>query len=226
MWLLSASKGHHGVKRASNYHPFMLKMTIRTEHQWVINEAFLLLLVKNYASFSVHWKFVFSCSRVSSSNFSSSSTVGLGRWTRGPPRFQHIEHFTTTVSAFCGNSRCTTCACNIMQWWPLICPWGVLDVPHVPGQRLVLLIHNESCSFIPHRWYIQNTFAWCCAFGSVFDLKSSQRQWQILEVYLSDTAARFQSLVTTINPCFACGPSDHKAARSVVPLWARTSAVR
>ena len=36
MSLVSGSKGHHGVKRASNYHPWMLNMTTCTDHQLFI----------------------------------------------------------------------------------------------------------------------------------------------------------------------------------------------
>ena len=80
MSLVSGSKGHHGVKRASNYHPWMLNMTTCTDHQlFILGEklwTFLSVLEVGHLSLFTTFKKQF----------------GLGRWKRGPPRIEHSIH--------------------------------------------------------------------------------------------------------------------------------------
>ena len=80
MSLVSGSKGHHGVKRASNYHPWMLNMTTCTDHQLFIfrEKLWIFLSVLEVGNLSLFTTF--------------KKQFGLGRWKRGPPRIEHSIH--------------------------------------------------------------------------------------------------------------------------------------
>ena len=117
MSLVSGSKGHHGVKRASNYHPWMLNMTTCTDHQLFIfgEKLWIFLSVLEVGNLSLFTTF--------------KKQFGLGRWKRGPPRIEHSIHsniprLNISLLQFREFPLHTMCA----QWWPLIRSRGIQDV--------------------------------------------------------------------------------------------------
>ena len=127
MSLVSGSKGHHGVKRASNYHPWMLNMTTCTAHQlFIFGEKLWIFLsvleVGNLSLFTI---------------LSRSNLDWVGE--RGDLQGLNIASTPTFLDwtfhyySF-GNSRCTPCAHNDGLWY--VC--GVSKMCSCAGQQLIL----------------------------------------------------------------------------------------
>ena len=214
MTLVSGSKGHHGVKRASNYHPWMLNMTTCADHQlFIFREKLWIFLsaleVGNLSLFTTFKK-----------------QFGLGRWKRGPPRIEHSIHsnfppLNISLLQFREFPLHTMCA----QWWPLIRSQGIQDVQMCRTAAYswrYLTIYNDSYLIIhcPIRIQIQQHLKTLCLMlcmeFCIFDLNEGTRPGKSMTLSLrdvfADTAARVQSLVTAHH--------HHKATRKDSPILA------
>ena len=191
MSLVSGSKGHHGVKRASNYHPWMLNMTTCTDHQLFIFGEKLWIFLSGW----VCWKLEIC----RSSLFSRSNLDWVGE--RGDLQGLNIASTPTFLDwtfhyySF-GNSRCTPCAHNDGLWYVR----GVSKMCRCAGQQLNLddlLIPIHFITTYIYRYiniYLKNSKDTLLdAVHGVLSFWSSWRQtlWQI-----NDLGALEMSLLT------------------------------
>lgn len=171
MSLVSGSKGHHGVKRASNYHPWMLNMTTCTDHQlFIFREKLWIFLsvleVGNLSLFTI---------------LSRSNLDWVGE--RGDLQGLNIASTPTFLDwtfhyySF-GNSRCTPCAHNDGLWYVR----GVSKMCRCAGQQLILDdYYNDSYSFITtyvYRYiniYLKTLCLMLCMEFCLFDLHEGKR---------------------------------------------------
>ena len=173
MSLVSGSKGHHGVKRASNYHPW-------NHGCWIwplvltINFSFF---ARNYGSFWVCWRLeICRCSLLSRSNLDWVGERGdlQGLNIASTPTFLD---WTFHYYSF-GNSRCTPCAHNDGLWYVR----GVSKMCRCAGQQLILDdYYNDSYSFITtyvYRYiniYLKTLCLMLCMEFCLFDLYEGKR---------------------------------------------------
>ena len=135
---------------------------------------------------------------------------GLGRWKKGPPRIEHSIHsniprLNISLLQFREFPLHTMCA----QWWPLIRSRGIQDVQMCRtaaySWRFIMIhIHSYHIHIQIHQHLKALCLMLCMQFYPL-DLnqtKGSGKSWRC--PYLSDIAARFQSLATAHHESLFC----------------------